>query len=137
MVYRNEDTGWIYPPYFKFDSSNLEAEAEDMLSTSESPRWIVITHYGWRNEWLSIYPNAVSIRLAPSEDFRPFPWLNLIIFIFLIGGLLFLRTAWRQFCERTVDQLADKVGDQMDHVNANLLERKGRVFRWFGKWRKK
>ena len=23
MVYRNEDTGWIWPPYFKYDSSNL------------------------------------------------------------------------------------------------------------------
>ena len=137
MVYRNEDTGWIYPPYFKFDSSNLEAEAEDMLSTSESPRWIIITHYGWRNEWLSIYPNAVSIRPAPSEGFRPFPWVNLIIFIVLISGLLFLRTVWRRFCERTVDHLAVKVGDQMDHVNAKLLERKSRVFHWLGTWRKK
>ena len=25
MVYRNEDTGWRWPPYFKFDSSNLQA----------------------------------------------------------------------------------------------------------------
>ena len=137
MVYRNEDTGWIYPPYFKFDSSNLEAEAEDMLSTSESPRWIIVTHYGWRNEWLSIYPNAVSIRPAPSDDFHPFPWVNLILFIVLIGGLLFLRAVWMQFYARTVDRLADKFGDQMDHVSANFLERKGRVFSWLGKWLKK
>lgn len=137
MVYRNEDTGWIYPPYFKFDSSNLEAEAEDMLSTSASPIWVEITHYGWRNEWLSIYPNAVSIRPAPSEDYRPFPWVNLIIFVVMIGGLLFLRAMWRQFRERTIDPLADKVGDQMDHVNADLSERKGRVSRWLGTWRKK
>ncbi len=27
IVYRNEDTGWIWPPYFKYDSSNLQAEA--------------------------------------------------------------------------------------------------------------
>ena len=23
MVYRNEDTGWGWPPYFKFDTANL------------------------------------------------------------------------------------------------------------------
>ena len=27
MVYRNEDTGWLWPPYFKWDSSTLQAEA--------------------------------------------------------------------------------------------------------------
>ena len=35
MVYRNEDTGWIYPPYFKFDSSDLQAEAAASISTAE------------------------------------------------------------------------------------------------------
>jgi len=30
MVYRNEDTGWGWPPYFKFDTSNLQAEAAEM-----------------------------------------------------------------------------------------------------------
>ncbi len=27
-VYRNEDTNWGWPPYFKFDSGNLNAEAQ-------------------------------------------------------------------------------------------------------------
>ncbi|MFQ5758017.1 MAG: DUF1523 family protein, partial [Acidiferrobacterales bacterium] len=26
-VFRNEDTGWGWPPYFKFDSADLTAEA--------------------------------------------------------------------------------------------------------------
>lgn len=137
MVYRNEDTGWIYPPYFKFDSSNLEAEAEDLVSTSADPTWVVITHYGWRNEWLTIYPNAVAVRPAESADFRPFPWVNLIILTAMIAGLLFIRSVWRQFRERTLDPLADKAGDQMDHVSADLSERKGRVSRWLATWRKK
>ena len=25
MIYRNEDTGWGWPPYFKFNTSNLQA----------------------------------------------------------------------------------------------------------------
>ena len=36
MVYRNEDTGWGWPPYFKFDTSNLQAEAADQRSTGET-----------------------------------------------------------------------------------------------------
>ena len=137
MVFRNEDTGWIYPPYFKFDSSDLQAESAAAISTAEPQEWVVITHYGWRVRWASIYPNAVAVRPAESEDFRPFPWVNLIIFAALIAGLLFLRAMWAQFRERTVDPLADKVGDQYDHVSADLSERKGRVSRWFGTWRKK
>ncbi len=137
MVFRNEDTGWIYPPYFKFDSSDLQAESAASISTSEPQQWVVITHYGWRVRWASIYPNAVSIRDAESEDFRPFPWVNLIIFIAMIIGLYFLRAMWMQFRERTVDPLADKVGDRMDHVSADMSERKGRISRWLGTWRKK
>ena len=67
MVYRNEDTGWGWPPYFKFDTSNLQAEAADLKSSAEAPKWVSITHYGWRNEFLSIFPNAVSIRPVGSQ----------------------------------------------------------------------
>lgn len=143
MNYRNEDTGWIYPPYFKFDSSNLDTEAEDLVSTAQEPRWVVITHYGWRIKLLSIFPNAVSIRPievpegANPEDYRPFPWVNLILFAVMIAGVVFVRAMWMQFRERTVDPLADRVGDQLDHVNADLAERKGRVSRWLDTWRKK
>jgi hypothetical protein len=143
MVYRNEDTGWIYPPYFKFDSSDLQAEAAASISTTQPYEWAVVTHYGWRLRWASIYPNAVSIRVIEvpegqlPEEYRPFPWVNLIIYAIMIAGLLFLRAMWRQFRERTVDPLADKVGDQYDHVSADLSERKGRLSRWLGTWRKK
>jgi len=137
MVFRNEDTGWIYPPYFKFDSSDLQAEAAASISTAQPYEWVIVRHYGWRIRFLSIYPNAVSVRPAPSEDYRPFPWINLVIFAVLIGGLLFLRAMWAQFRERTVDPLADRVGDQYDHVSADISERKGRVSRWLGTWRKK
>lgn len=137
MVYRNEDTGWIYPPYFKFDSSDLQAEASASISIAQPEEWAVVTHYGWRVRLASIYPNAVAVRPAESEDFKPFPWINLIIFAVMIIGLYFIRAMWMQFRERTVDPLADRVGDQMDHVNADLAERKGRVSRWLGTWRKK
>lgn len=143
MNYRNEDTGWIYPPYFKFDSSNLDTEAQDLVSTAADPKWAVITHYGWRIKLFSVFPNAVSIREIEvvegqsPEDYRPFPWVNLIIFALMIVGFLFVRAMWRQFRERTVDPLADRVGDQMDYVSADMAERKGRISRWLDTWRKK
>ena len=62
IVYRNEDTGWGWPPYFKLDSSNLQAEAQALISNDKAnPTWVSITHYGWRNEFFTIYPNAITI----------------------------------------------------------------------------
>lgn len=137
MVYRNEDTGWIYPPYFKFDSSDLQAEAENYASTAAEPEWVVITHYGWRINFGTIYPNAVSVRPAPGPDYRPFPWVNLVLFAVMIAGALFLRAMWRQFRERTLDPLANRAEDRMDHVQADLAKRRGRFRRWLDSWKSK
>ncbi|QQA42195.1 DUF1523 family protein [Pelagovum pacificum] len=137
MVYRNEDTGWIYPPYFKFDSSNLQTEAEDRRSTQANPEWVVLTHYGWRIPFLSVYPNAVSIRAAPGPDFRPIPWVNIVVFLVLIAGYFFVRAMWHQFRERTLDPFADATGDRFDQAQARVAERRGRVRRWLDTWKSK
>src|SRR6056297_3780886 len=52
LVYRNEDTGWGWPPYLKFNSANLQAIARDLESTQDEPRWVAVRHYGWRAEIL-------------------------------------------------------------------------------------
>jgi len=137
LVYRNEDTGWIYPPYFKFDSADLQAEAGAAISTEAPYDWVVITHYGWRINWLSIYPNAVSIRPAPGEDFRPVPWSNIVIYVLMLAGVLFVRAMWRQFRERTLDPLAESAEDRIDHVQADFAERRGRLRRWWDRLRGK
>ncbi len=137
MVYRNEDTGWSWPFYFKFDTANLQTEADDLVSTSQNPQWAVVTHYGWRNEYFSAFPNAVGIRPVASPDVTIIPWFNIFFFIFLMAALLFIRAMWRQFRERSVDPLLDAAGDQMDEVQAGVAERKGRVSRWLGTWRDK
>ena len=62
IVYRNEDTGWNWPPYFKFDTANLYTDANDAVSTKDAPEWVSVMHYGWRNQFLSIFPNAVTIK---------------------------------------------------------------------------
>ena len=134
MVYRNEDTGWIWPPYFKFDSSDLQAEAANLARGEE---WVVVTHYGWRVRWASIYPNAVGVRTVSGPDVTIIPWFNIVFFIFLMVALLFVRAMWRQFRERSVDPLLDAAGGQFDEVQAEVAERKGRFSRWLGTWRAK
>ena len=126
MVYRNEDTG-VYPPYFKFDSSDLEAEASALAGKEQ---WVSITHYGWRMRFLSIYPNAISIKPVSGPEYRPFPWFNLFFFAFLIVGFFFVRAMWRQFVERTVDPTMDALEDGYDM-------RKSCVQKWLDSWRSK
>lgn len=134
MVYRNEDTGWIWPPYFKFDSSDLQAES---ASVARGDSWAVITHYGWRVRWASIYPNAIAVKLVDSPDVRVIPWFNIFFFGFLIVGIAFLRAMWMQFRERSIDPLIDSAEDRFDEASADIAEQKGRVTRWLGTWKKK
>ncbi len=135
MVYRNEDTGWIWPPYFKFDSSDLQAQAA-AVGTSGGENWAVMTHYGWRNKYLSIYPNAIGIRAVDGPDVRVIPWFNIFFFIFVVAAFLFLRAMWRQFLERTVDPAMQDVGERVDAVGDAVLKKHGRLRRWLDTWRK-
>lgn len=137
MVYRNEDTGWSWPFYFKFDTANLQTEADDLLSTAEDPKWAVMTHYGWRNEYFSAFPNAIAIRPVDNPNVTLIPWFNIAFFIFLMVVILFIRAMWRQFRERSVDPLLNAAGHQIDEVQAGVSERKGRLSRWLATWRAK
>ena len=106
MVYRNEDTGWSWPFYFKFDTANLQTEADDLVSTAEAPKWAVMTHYGWRNEYFSAFPNAISIRPVDSPNVTIIPWFNIFFFIFLavaigfVGTLIVIRPGFGQVQRR-------------------------------------
>ena len=117
MEYRNEDTGWGWPPYFKFDTSSLYTEASDAESDKANPEWYSITHYGWRNEVLSIFPNAIAIKPVVGPDATSFPWLNTIILTFLAIILLLIRRMWLQFRERTIDPLVEDAGEAWDVVD--------------------
>ena len=124
MVYRNEDTGWGWPPYFKFDTANLQAEAADLRSTSAAPQWVVIRHYGWRNEFLSIYPNVVSLRPVDGPDVRIIPWLNIILLTVLAAVVWAIYVRWRRFRQARIDPMFDDMGDNLDQAG-------GRVRGWF------
>lgn len=103
-VYRNEDTGWIWPPYFKFDSADLQAEAANLISTSEEPKWVIVRHYGWRSNWLTVFPNAV--RLTPTDDPEQqlIPWFNIVLLIVLAGVVRAIQVRLSRFFARLFDR---------------------------------
>lgn len=137
MVFRNEDTGWIWPPYFKFDSSDLQAEAAANISATGDPQWVVMTHYGWRNKYLSIYPNAIGVRRVDGPDVTVIPWFNIFFFIFLVVSWAFLRAMWRQFRQRTIDPTLEDMSDSIDGFGDSVSEKRGRFSRWLDTWRSK
>ena len=108
MVYRNEDTGWGWPPYFKFDTANLQAEANDLRSVADSPNWVAVRHYGWRNEFFSIFPNAIGVRSVAGPDVRIIPWFN-IVFLTVLAALFWaIRVRWLRFRARRIDPALDE-----------------------------
>ena len=128
VVYRNEDTGWVGPPYFKYASSNLQAEAGNLKSTVEAPKWVSVTHYGWRFPFLSIYPNAVSVREVAGPDVRIIPYVSIIILL-VLGFLVFmLRRMWLQFVERMVDPAIAEVEEAGDRTRGFFSRLFARLF---------
>jgi hypothetical protein len=97
MVFRNEDTGWGWPPYFKFESANLQARAQDLVSTSEAPKWVAVRHYGWRSQLFSIFPNAVAVTPVEGPDARVFPWRMVITLGVILLLVLLVAVLWRLF----------------------------------------
>ncbi len=130
MVYRNEDTGWIWPPYLKFDSSDLQAVASSSMSAPGLERWVVITHYGWRNRFLSIYPNAVGIRPVDDPEVVTVPWFNIFFFVFLALGYFLLRVMWLQFRRRARGMLRLNAGAASARAGAWAGLAKGRLLMW-------
>jgi hypothetical protein len=108
VVYRNEDTGWGWPPYFKFDTSNLQTQAADLRSTSEQPQWVAVKHYGWRSEFLSIYPNAISIKSVDGPDDGVTPWTAIVILFLLAVAFWAIWVRWRRFWDNRIDPLLDE-----------------------------
>jgi len=141
LVFRNEDTGWIWPPYFKYDSSNLQAEAANAVSQEPNAKWVSVTSYGWRIAWLSAFPNAVRIVPVAGPEATIFPWLNIVILGILLLIVLLIRAMWLQFRQRTIDPLLedaseawDEVEERADAAGDHARGIWGRFTGWLGTW---
>lgn len=130
MEYRNEDTGWGWPPYFKMNNSSLQTEAKDLISTKEKPIWVAVTHYGWRNQLFTIFPNAVALRQVDGPDATIIPWVNIVILGFaLVVGVMLWRM-WAQFRERMIEPAVIDVQETLDGLEERT-ERAGKQARGF------
>ena len=131
MVYRNEDTGWGWPPYFKFDTSNLQAEAADARSTADTAQYFALKHYGWRNEFFTIFPNAISLRPVEGPDAsKGIPYLNIFIITVFAAIAWAIYVRWRRFRMARIDPTLEAIEDDM-------AEKSGAIRRWLGSWSRK
>lgn len=131
IVFRNEDTGFIWPPYFKYNSSDVQARANNLIARpGEAESWAVVTYYGWRLPWLSVFPNLVSIREAESRDEVLIPWFNIIFLTVLFAIMLASALRLRRF-------FRDRVKPKVASIDAALDERREGVSRWLATWRPK
>ena len=123
-IYRNQDTGWGWPPYFKFNTANLQADAADLRSTRDAPLWVAVRHYGWRNEFLSIYPNALSVRVVEGPDTRIIPWISIVILVLLAALIWGVTVRWLRFKRR-------RLSPSLDRMDAAFDERWRGLTGWF------
>ena len=84
MVYRNEDTRWAFPFYFKFGSANLQAEAQALGNDN---KLVQIKYYGWRITMMDEDRNATSIKEITADDTPSHPIVSWIFYAFLLATL--------------------------------------------------
>ena len=137
MVYRNEDTGWGWPPYFKLNSHNVQTVAASLVSRPEREQWVAITHYGWRNEFFTIFPNAIRVRPVEGPDVTIIPWAAMGVLAALAAMLLILWRIFTHFYTRYLDPIVDSVGDTVGAVSDRAARTKGRWGRWLDSWKGK
>lgn len=82
-VFRNEDTGWGWPPYFKFNSGDLAAKAINIKET-EPDATVLVTYYGWRITYMDLYPNMVDLEVV-DPDYTHIPVVKILILAVIIG----------------------------------------------------
>jgi hypothetical protein len=86
MVFQNEDTGWGFPWYFKFDSADVQARAQGISRTNGN--LALVRYYGWRIHLLSWFPNMVSVKETATTD-EPLPLFNILFISLLLSALLY------------------------------------------------
>ena len=113
-VYRNEDTDWGWPPYLKFDSGNLNAQAQGLAKQDEV--WVAVSHYGWRIKLFSIFPNAYRIKVVEGPNAFLIPWFNIVFISILALICLGIYRIIQRFKKRHVDPITEQIGDAADTV---------------------
>lgn len=106
MVFKNQDTGWGWPPYFKFHSADIAAKAQAFAIDKNEP-WVLVKYYGWRFTVFSAFPNV--LKLKPVErDYTHIPIFNIVFFILLFTLVMFVRSKIKKLAARWRDRESSK-----------------------------
>ena len=89
MVFRNEDTGWGWPPYFKFNSADITAKAQAFATDPAKP-WVLVKYYGWRFRMTSSFPNVLNLSVV-DRDYSHIPLFNIVVIGLLAVAVFFIR----------------------------------------------
>lgn len=100
-VFRNEDTEWSWPFYFKFDAADVQAKAKSM---EFEKRLANITSYGWRINMFSMFPNVTKIESTEPDasTWSFFRWFWFGLWALVMGKAALM--LWRYF-ERLEDEI--------------------------------
>ncbi|MGB0906361.1 MAG: DUF1523 family protein [Maricaulaceae bacterium] len=128
-VYRNEDTNWSFPPYFKFDSGDLNSQAQDLAKRDDV--WVAVKHYGWRIKLFSVFPNAVKIKKVDGPHVRIIPWFNIVFILVLILIVWRVMRFFGRLKKKHVDPVTDKVENAAEAAGESVAKKKRRAKRLF------
>jgi hypothetical protein len=106
MVFRNQDTGWGWPPYFKFHSADVAAKAQ-AFSTDQNKPWVLVKYYGWRFTVFSAFPNVLKLKQV-DKDYTHVPIFNIVFITLLLTVVLLIRSKIKKFIARLHDQKNSK-----------------------------
>jgi hypothetical protein len=96
-VYRNEDTRWSFPFYFKFNSADVQAKAKTLEFEKKLAR---ISSYGWRINMLSTFPNITSIDVVDSPDASTFTFFRWFWFALWAAGLGYIALFLKRYFDK-------------------------------------
>ncbi len=123
LVFRNEDTGWGWPPYFKFDSADLAAEAQEYATANPKP-WVLVKYYGWRIKIFAMFPNAISLKKVP-RDYNHFPLFNIVFLCLFFGLLIYLYIKLRRMGRRIKERFGKQKEPAADPPSSSASGQKG------------
>ena len=84
MVYRNEDTRWGFPFYFKFNSADLQAKAQGFAVDKKT---VQVKYYGWRLVMFDEFRNMTSMKEVEPNASAAWPVASYILYFLLLVTL--------------------------------------------------